>query len=180
MKSMISNTTDTKRGEMAKKKTIKQTLEEKNLKMLNPSSAKRRSFDKPDEKGFLSAEEYKGKMFKLKGLRSEAKQHRRASYQGTARKIYFNDIAPPLPRPKYRNQDRRYHAMIVQYGEKNPGKVQLNIQPFFTLAKDKENIYRPGKRTGFDLELLKWIRDNDIINQAIYLIETLDIPKEFK
>lgn len=113
----------------------------------------------------------------LDSLRTKARYVKRKTFTRTKRNIIYDNIAPKLTKSKRKADGRHLIAQIVQYGEKEPGKVQLNIQPFYHL---KDGELSPGKRTAYDLETLHWIRDNDIINQAIYLIETLDVDPKYK
>ena len=62
-------------------------------------------------------------------------------------------------------------AQITDYGAK-PG---LNIQNFYTNA-DGELQY--GKRPNLELNTLKWIRDEGIIDKAILLLESKEQAKE--
>lgn len=120
---------------------------------------------------------FKEEVRELDSLRTKARYTKRKSFMRTKRHIFYDNIAPKLPKSKRKADGRHIIAQIVQYGEKEPGKVQLNIQPFYHL---KDGELSPGKRTSYDLETLKWIRDHDIINQAIYLIETLPVDAKFK
>jgi len=67
-------------------------------------------------------------------------------------------------------------VQVINYeGKSGPGEPGLNLQMFWT---DEDGELQYGKRPLLNKKMLEFIRDNDVINKSIAIIESLEPEEE--
>lgn len=87
--------------------------------------------------------------------------------------IYADFGDTPNTHFKNRHGDSKVKAQVVSYGEF--GKAGLNIQ---IMWQDSDGTEKYGKRPLLTIEMLEWIKENDIIEKAISVL--VDIANKTK